>query len=235
MRRMVEAGHDTRQARELLANMRRSLDLVLGHAEAIARIDQAMGLPKSPSRGEAHSQIRAALAAMRAVARWTADTCSDPGAYASMIDERMGALVRCHNHIAANPNARADLQNVVTDELLYHGLDLSRIEISGPDVALPLTQAEVVSIVIHELAANALRFGAFSHNGGALSISWVGANGARRLIWRESGVHALIINPAHMGFGRSWIETAMPRDFGMRTALKFKPGGVQCEIYLDGD
>lgn len=110
------------------------------------------------------------------------------------------------------------------------------MNLSGPDVALSLSHAEAIGLALHELTTNALKFGAL-RGAGRIEIRWqvdADHNGQRvlDLTWIESGVPAVSATPSHRGFGREWIEEALPYRHGATTSFVVQGGGVRCSIRL---
>ena len=93
----------------------------------------------------------------------------------------------------------------------------------GPKPALQLTLA------LHELATNALKYGALSNGSGEVSLNWEvrsdeGAD-TFRFAWTEHGGPA-VTSPARRGFGSRLIERATEVEFGGVVDLEFAPNGV---------
>ena len=94
-----------------------------------------------------------------------------------------------------------------------------------------------VALALHELATNALKYGALSRPEGRLSITWrlQGEGEERRLLldWVETGVPMPDGEaPSHQGFGRQLIEQALPYQLKAGTQLMFGTEGVRCRIAL---
>src|SRR5204863_3732312 len=135
---------------------------------------------------------------------------------------------------------RIDLEELVSEELLTHSLQgEGQIEISGPEISLRDRAAEIFALALHELATNAVKYGALAQPRGHISVTWrvlnTAAGGRLSLEWRESGVPALDPSPARRGFGRDLIERGLPYELGAATSLEFHPGGVRCTIELPLD
>jgi two-component sensor histidine kinase len=100
-------------------------------------------------------------------------------------------------------------------------------------VAVPANTVVSLSLALHELATNALKYGALSVPAGRVSLSWrlVGKGAGRRLLlrWAERGGPP-VTPPEHRGFGSRLIEQALGPDLGGEVRLAFEPTGVVCEI-----
>jgi len=87
---------------------------------------------------------------------------------------------------------------------------------------------------LHELATNAVKYGALREASGKLSISWrVEGHGQDRrllIVWQESGVAMTPEPPKRRGFGSELIERALTQQLKAKTALEFGADGVRCSI-----
>ncbi len=108
---------------------------------------------------------------------------------------------------------------------------------SGPKVALTPVHAQTLALVTHELATNAVKYGALHSRSGRLSVSWTTEQNhalepALHLVWRESGVNMAADAQHRRGFGRELIEEALQFSLDARTELRFGPDGIECSIAL---
>ena len=98
-----------------------------------------------------------------------------------------------------------------------------------------------MAMVLHELATNAAKYGAFSVPQGRVSVHWDLRSNANkpaelRLQWCEDGGPGVTI-PAHAGYGTSVIRDLIPYELGGTVELEFRENGVSCtiEIAVDPD
>lgn len=86
---------------------------------------------------------------------------------------------------------------------------------------------------LHELATNAVKYGALSNESGGVRIAWSGGrpdtDDAFILRWIEEGGPP-VLAPGRKGFGSRIIETVMPHDFGGEATLSYDPLGVRFEL-----
>ena len=187
---------------------------------------------------ELQHSARNILSVIRSVFMRTAETTPDRGDMIDHFRGRLDALARTQVTVTRHPDGFADLEAMVRDELIGLGLsDAGRVTVDGPDVALPLAIAESMALAVHELTTNALKYGALKGNGASIDIRWrveVDHGGARTLdfTWTERGVPTVSTNPSHEGFGREWIEQALPSRHNATTSLAFRGGGIHCAIRL---
>ena len=140
---------------------------------------------------ELQHRTRNLLAVVRSIARRSFE--HSPGR--DDFDARLGALSRVQGFLSRSPDYLVPLADIVEAELqAAGGIAADRLEMGGPAVALPVESVQAIALAVHELATNAIKYGAFSQPSGRLSVTWHVENEAdaqkRRLVidWRESGV-----------------------------------------------
>jgi two-component sensor histidine kinase len=131
-----------------------------------------------------------------------------------------------------------DLHDLVTAELAAHSetdISSNKIQLNGPTVALPATAAQALGLALHELATNAVKYGALSQPQGKLDVQWEVKEKKPTpevaLRWRETGI-SIAGTPKRKGYGRELIERALPYQLNAKTQLEFGPDGVRCEIVV---
>ena len=101
--------------------------------------------------------------------------------------------------------------------------------------------AVVLSMIVHEIATNAAKYGALSNDGGTIDVAWEvlpdGAGPNLRLTWTESGGPP-VTAPVHRGFGSRLIERSARDQLGGEATVDFLPRGVAytitCALELTG-
>jgi two-component sensor histidine kinase len=76
-----------------------------------------------------------------------------------------------------------------------------RVLLSGEAVQISAPQATGLALVLHELATNAVKYGAFSNASGTVGIAWVSSSDSILLEWVEDGGPAISEAPSRKGFG----------------------------------
>ncbi len=105
----------------------------------------------------------------------------------------------------------------------------------GPLVMLNPRATLTLSMVLHELAANAIKHGAFSQPGGRVDVAWtaapapLGDEKQLTLVWRELD-GPQVDHPAHRGFGTRLLERSASYELGGDVTLDFAPEGVRCTL-----
>jgi two-component sensor histidine kinase len=102
-------------------------------------------------------------------------------------------------------------------------------------VTLAATSAQSLGLALHELATNAVKYGALSQAAGGLDVVWrIENEGKERWVvleWKERGISLPGgVRPTRKGYGSQLIERALPYQLGARTELQFRSDGVRCAI-----
>ncbi|MCW6511887.1 PAS domain-containing protein [Hyphomicrobiales bacterium BP6-180914] len=147
---------------------------------------------------------------------------------------RILALSKTHALLGSENWDRVGLRDILDQTLGTLGIR-ARVSIEGNDVPLRPKEALSLTIAFHELATNAMTYGALSTDGGTVDVSWrlePMPNGDRvRLHWSESGGPP-VTPPSSTGFGRRLIEGGLAQDLNGEVRLAFEVTGVTCEIAM---
>lgn len=94
-------------------------------------------------------------------------------------------------------------------------------------------QALSLSMAVHELATNSMKYGALSVAGGEVTVRWtlepIDGDDCLRLRWTESG-GPRVAPPKRRGFGSQLIEQVLAEDFGGKVSLCYAPEGLRFEL-----
>ena len=182
--------------------------------------------------GELQHRVKNILANVQAIASSTlrrSDTLDDFG---DGFLQRLAALARTQDLLLRGPSGEVDLRQLIEAELGAHGWEVDgRLSLEGPQVTLSRRETQALAMVIHELATNAVKYGAFATPRGRLDIAWHPAGGDDELTieWLEKGVD-LHQPPNGHGFGTGLIRHSIHHMLGGDTDLEFAPGGVRCSL-----
>ncbi|MET0723421.1 MAG: sensor histidine kinase [Tardiphaga sp.] len=175
---------------------------------------------------ELNHRVKNTLAVLQAIASQTFRGASKEER--ATFDGRLGALAKAHDLLSQEKWAGANVSDVVSRVLEpYAIIGSRRMRISGPKVPLAPPRAVMMSMILHEIATNAAKYGALSNDAGTVSIDWQVLETAEKLqlTWVESGgprVHA----PTRKGFGSRLIERGARDQLGGSATADFLPTGV---------
>lgn len=179
---------------------------------------------------ELDHRVKNILAVVAAVAAQTLEHAERGPEAGSAFLGRLQALERVHEALANTRWEGASLRELVLQTLQSH-LDhaTGRVTVEGPDVMIPGPRSQSLSLALHELATNAVKYGALSTSTGQLRVSWQVRGERLEIKWEETG-GPQVSPPRKHGFGTSLIVDGLAHDLRAKTSLEFKPEGVRCTI-----
>jgi len=180
---------------------------------------------------ELDHRVKNALATVLALAERSGDGAAGVEDYLSRFTGRLRAVARTHEGMAKSDWGSMDLAQVVTMTLVpFDGLGPSHAVTSGIPVTIPSSKVAPFTMLLHELATNAAKYGAWSNPAGRVQVEWdVAGDGVLRLAWRESGGPPVESNPSP-GYGLSLVAGLASHELGGRAEFDFAPSGLECTI-----
>jgi two-component sensor histidine kinase len=146
---------------------------------------------------------------------------------------RLKALGQAHIVLTQSSWISAPMAAIIEGALIPHSMAPGEICAQGPPVNLALRQALSLSMAIHELATNSMKYGALSTAGGEVTVRWtlepIEGDDCLRLRWTEAG-GPRVSPPARRGFGSQLIEEVLAMDFGGKVNLCYAPQGLHFEL-----
>lgn len=157
----------------------------------------------------------------------TMTTAADVESYRQALLGRIGALARAHKLLAASRWEGASIQKLVRDELAaFAPANEQRVTVHGPEIELSPVVAQGLAMVLHELATNAVKHGAFAEEAGVLAVDWkCSSDGRVDLTWRERVSNACK-EPQRRGLGLRLIARALEGSANGKTELTWDQGGL---------
>lgn len=176
--------------------------------------------------GELNHRVKNLLGVVAAIAHQTARNATTLADFSEAFDGRLASLGRAHEILTGAAWERAPLR-ALADELLgaYRGGVGSRVTVDGPAVLLAPRQLLSVSMILHELLINAVKYGALSSPEGRVTLTWMLAGREVALAWSETGLSG-VQPPTRKGFGSKMI--ALSVDHELRGAMRqdWRDGGM---------
>jgi len=196
----------------------------------------------APSAGRRHAiqesrrRARNILATIRSVARRTAVTAESVETFATDLDGRINALARTQS-LMRDPLVGVDVEELIMESLrTFMAPRDTRIRMSGTPVRIGIDTADALSLALHELATNALKFGAFSRSDARLDVSWQlePRTPLPHLVisWIESGVPLTPGPPRRHGFGMELLEKSLKYELEAEVAIDLTSTGLRLRLSL---
>jgi PAS domain S-box-containing protein len=185
---------------------------------------------------ELNHRVKNTLATVQALAAHTARNAQSAEDFRRRFEPRLMALSAAHDRLTRNDWRGADLADIVADELQAHGA-ADRASVNGPGIILPPRVSLSLSMALHELATNALKYGALSEPNGAIRIDWSvererGSPYPTRLVlsWEERD-GPTVHKPEKEGFGSRLLRVTAGELRG-ELATDWRPEGLAWNLSL---
>jgi two-component sensor histidine kinase len=177
---------------------------------------------------ELNHRVKNTLAILQSIATQTFRSASR--AEREKFEGRLGALAEAHNLLSTEKWQGSDLAEVIGRVLQPYSINNpERVRMFGPAVPLQPRLAVVLSMILHEIATNAAKYGALSNDTGTVALDWEileeSAGRQLRLIWTEAGGPP-VVAPVQRGFGSRLIERSARDQLGGEATVDFLPRGV---------
>ena len=177
---------------------------------------------------ELQHHTRNTLAVIRSIVRRTMEKSESLDEASAHLEGRINAFARVQAAITRRPSIEINLASIVAEELrAAGGREGDNLTIEGPPLGLAPRAAETMGLAIHELATNALKYGALASSSrtGRIDIEWRLEKDLLRFVWAESGVDDLK-QTGRRGFGFEVLERTLPYELGATVELRFAPSGL---------
>lgn len=179
---------------------------------------------------EVDHRAKNAMAIVQSIVRLTKAT--NIANYVSIIEGRIKALSRAHVLLSNSRWQGADLEKLINEELApFRSVHSDRISISGPEVLLEPTKAQTLALALHELAANAAKYGALSSASGKLALRWELKPDALIIHWHETAGPETR-KPSATGFGTQIITGSIEKQLGGKINFEWAPAGLRCTLTI---
>lgn len=178
---------------------------------------------------EVDHRAKNALAVAQSLVRMTKAPSKEE--YAAAVEGRIASLARAHALLSRSRWQGGDLAQLIDDEIAGYSRP-GHAEVSGPLATLVPDAVQPVSLVFHELATNAVKYGALKAETGRVDVSWaLQADGRLEIRWNETGGPA-IVPPTHAGFGTRLLTDVITKQLHGEITRDWRPGGLVVEIRL---
>lgn len=174
-------------------------------------------------------RIKNSFSIVNAIASQTFSSVADQDSL-NTFSQRLFALANAHDVLKLGRSSEGSLDQTILGITAALGVS-HRIERQGPDLMIGPKGASTLSLLVHELTTNAIKYGALSNETGMVklvsSISRVGDVPTLKLVWSEAG-GPQVAPPARQGFGSKLIRMGLLGSGSVKT--EFAPGGFYAEF-----
>jgi PAS domain S-box-containing protein len=177
---------------------------------------------------ELNHRVKNTLSTVQSIVRQALRKDSDPKTIREAIESRLFALARSHDLLSRENWKGAGLHDLVEAALepfgVANGGRSKRFVITGKNIRLPANEALALGIAFHELATNAVKYGAFSNAAGSIALTWTiepTPEGDHLILcWQEKDGPPVTL-PTRKGFGSRVLERGLPHELGGSVQLDY--------------
>ena len=179
---------------------------------------------------ELHHRVKNSLTVVQALANQSFKGSQDKTQFQAFAG-RLRALSTATDLILDRSDAAASLMELIsTLTKPYRSADRDPFVIEGPDIQLRSKAVTPMSMVLHELCTNAVKYGALTVPSGVVRLSWDKPDAEQVVLhWVEEGGPPATA-PAHSGFGTRLLEMVVAAELGGSIQMSYGPSGFQGRI-----
>lgn len=178
---------------------------------------------------ELNHRVKNTLAVVQAMAHQTLKSDVPIEAARAALDQRLVALAAAHDLLTRESWASVRIEDLVVEALRALGVARGKVRVSGPDLQMKPKPAVSLSMALHELGTNALKYGSLLAESGQVDIVWTTDAENLHFTWIERGGPAPAANHKP-GFGTRMIQLALSAELNGTTELRFLPVGLECVV-----
>jgi PAS domain S-box-containing protein len=177
---------------------------------------------------ELDHRVKNVLASVQSLAAQSARRTVSLEAFLKTFFGRLEAMAAAHTLLTATRWRGAEIGHVAAADL--GGLAQGQARWEGPDIVLSPRATHALTLALHELGANAVKYGALSTETGRIDVTWRAApGGGFELVWTERN-GPIVTPPSRRGFGSTLLERVTGRELGGTARLDFRPEGLRAVL-----
>jgi len=211
----------------------------------IAEVSRALG-EASAQRQAAEEEVRFLMrevahrsknqmTVISAMAKQTARGAEDVDSYVLAFERRIQGLARSTDLLLTHGRAGVLLADLFESHMApFCPPDSARVSLVGPTVRLNAQAAQILGMASHELCTNAVKYGAFAHDAGSLSVRWRIVDQRLDLIWRET-VPAGRVASERVGFGTTVLQSMVARALDATVERHCHDDGIEWHFVIPLD
>lgn len=177
---------------------------------------------------ESDHRVKNMLTVVGAMAQQTARVSANLDEFLESFSGRLDAMARSHSLLAGRQRNDVAL-TALAEQVLGEDVVEGRATFGGPEILLPPGRVLGLSMILHELHTNAIKYGALCTQEGSVSLNWEREGEMVRLVWSESGPPCTPPGPSS-GFGNRMIAMSVKSDLSGAIERDWRPDGLAATI-----
>ena len=182
---------------------------------------------------ELEHRVKNTLATAIAVVDLSRVGHTDLDEYQDAVATRLRSMAKSHDALLSAAWSDVSFEDCVhreANDLL--GADHNRFTLTGPSLVIGANHVQTITMIIHELFTNAIKYGALSNPAGTIHLEVERGEGYSKAVWVEQGGPPIEAQPERSGFGSVLLTQILPAETGATVTRTFSPTGLRCEILI---
>ncbi|MDB5723289.1 MAG: hypothetical protein JWQ16_43 [Novosphingobium sp.] len=180
---------------------------------------------------ELQHRVKNTLAVVQAIVSQSLRKVETPAAARDAIVSRLITLAHAHDVLTQSTWTEATIKELIEGAVMVHCLDRDRVKVDGPALQLRSRSALALSMALHELCTNAVKYGALSNDRGKIAITWSVSDISPSeptfdMVWQESGGPP-VVAPDRTGFGTRLTGPYLAAELGRGGETIYADDGVR--------
>lgn len=178
---------------------------------------------------ESEHRVKNMLTVVQAIALQTAANSPDMASFTDSFSGRLDSLARAHQLLVGQIWHDIAI-SALADRVLGAEVLSGRARFGGVELLLKPGQVLGLSMILHELYTNAIKYGALCTNTGKIDLDWTTDGTTIKLVWRETGIFCEAPGASSSGFGQRMIAMSVKSDLGGTIDRDWRADGLTATI-----
>ncbi len=178
---------------------------------------------------ESEHRVKNMLTVVQAIAIQTAASSADMASFTTSFSGRLDSLARAHQLLVGQVWQDIAI-STLTERVLGAEVAAGRARFGGPELLLKAGQVLGLSMILHELYTNAIKYGALCSDQGRIDVNWTIDEGVISLQWRELGTPCETPEGPSSGFGQRMIAMSVKSDLGGTIQRDWRSDGLTATL-----
>ena len=236
-----EEGHFNSDHARIATELASFVSSALKMLQTEKRLQHALDEQETLTKEMSH-RIKNLFAVSEGMVRMTMKTVETKEEMGQSLIGRFHALAGAHGLIRRSFSPEGTLPQVTNLASLIHIIvepherilarGKSRFTISGPSASCGEHALNGLALIFHELATNAVKYGALANHTGQIAVSWESVDDTLVFDWQESGGPDISGEPQVTGFGSKLLNDTVRRQFGGTLDHAWDPAGLKVRVAI---
>ena len=178
---------------------------------------------------ESEHRVKNMLTVVQAIAFQTAANSADMASFTTSFSGRLESIARAHQLLVGQVWHDVAI-SALADRVLGAEVAAGRARFGGPELLLKAGQVLGLSMILHELYTNAIKYGALCTDEGQIEVDWAVDDAMIELVWRELGAPCETPDTPSSGFGQRMIAMSVKSDLSGTIERDWRSDGLTATL-----